>query len=206
MLARMNRVTIGVAVLGASLLVWGCRSSGQSQRQRSGPVAKASSASSGGARTSSTTVKQPAALERMEQFLIQGEWTGFVRSSDGLIVRRESRACPGKLPRTDKTCRPRYRRAGACTKDAQCTARVYGFCEHLYDGSSTCECHYGCMQDSDCATGQVCLCAEPAGTCVDNTCPPERCRDGKQCATYFDGCRYQAFSCLAEAPQASCVR
>ncbi len=60
-----------------------------------------------------------------------------------------------------------------------------------------CVCNYGCLSDSDCSSGQVCLCQDPVGKCVPANCQSDaNCANG-YCSTYdySPGCGGVAFAC-----------
>jgi hypothetical protein len=70
---------------------------------------------------------------------------------------------------------------------ARCNDKPRGYCEaEGYAGAGPTTCHYGCITDSDCATSEICLCADPAfgGRCVFATCKSDGdCHDGTRCAS-----------------------
>jgi hypothetical protein len=113
-------------------------------------------------------------------------------------------SCKGGLHRTEPgKCQSKLPRAGAipptkpdldeCTKDSECTAKPNGFCDVLPSGFVPVEphniCAYGCLQDSDCSDGAVCLCGDFIGSC--ETAPScksdEDCTGGALC-TQYDSC------------------
>ncbi len=78
---------------------------------------------------------------------------------------------------------------GACSSDAECTARPFGFCAPTFYGGPalpSVQCHYGCSTDDDCSAGQLCECGDPIGRCVDATCrTDDDCPGDLMCAAWF---------------------
>jgi hypothetical protein len=66
-----------------------------------------------------------------------------------------------------------------------------------------CACTYGCTRDSDCATGEVCQCGEPAGHCVTANCKTDAdCVAPALCASGYGAPQVcyappESFSCQA---------
>jgi hypothetical protein len=99
-----------------------------------------------------------------------------------------------------------------CTRDADCTAKVFGFCGKVLDLHPRNSCFYGCIVDSDCAAGEICVCGmdpvpslsspAPFGTCRRADCTSDSdCLPGFHCATYdtTPACFSFAFSCQVPA-------
>ena len=96
------------------------------------------------------------------------------------------------VPRADAACRATR---GGCVADKECVAKANGYCTNPGDGMG-CRCQYGCKTDADCGKDEVCLCGEPAGTCVAATCSDSSCAPPSRCSTYHNGCFYVPFACL----------
>jgi hypothetical protein len=59
-------------------------------------------------------------------------------------------------------------------------------------------CAYGCVKDSECGVGNICLCGEPVGRCVGSTCTSDaECGKGLRCQSYDSshGCGIERFAC-----------
>lgn len=131
-----------------------------------------------------------------------GESTGYVTCDGSTIHRAAKLACANPLPRA-AACDSGYPPdAGysTCTYDSDCTAGPHGYCELGPFGYPGCQCNYGCVQDADCAAGQICLCGNPVGQCVSATCTVDQdCGQGL-CLSYqaMPGCPSLGFSCQAQ--------
>ena len=93
--------------------------------------------------------------------------------------------CPSTLPRPASG----FCTAGApseCASDADCKARPYGICQGQFWGppSTICNCSYGCVRDSDCASGEICLCGDIIGQCVRASCATDSDCGGLLCVSY----------------------
>ncbi len=92
-----------------------------------------------------------------------------------------------RLPKPSRSRRP------ATLEPA--TAKPHGFCEH--------SCRYGCVNDAECASGEICLCGDLIGRCVEATCTVDGdCGEGFVCQRYdglTDGgralCDIERFAC-----------
>ena len=100
-----------------------------------------------------------------------------------------------------------------CTADSDCTAAPNGHCElaGAYTNNLT-ECLYGCTQDYECGSGNVCLCGAPVGRCVNAECQTDgdcggdllctmyeaRSRCGETSSTNF-ACQTPLDECLTDA-------
>jgi len=64
-------------------------------------------------------------------------------------------------------------------------------------GDVGCQCIPGCVHDSDCMAGQICVCGEPVGVCETAACNPGTCGSGNACVDYAPspGCPGRAFAC-----------
>lgn len=133
---------------------------------------------------------------------VDGEDSGFVSCDGGWLHRPEVVECASKLPRADFECATDF---GSCTADADCPG-PYGYCANDGFGDGGCYCANGCTQDSDCSAGQVCVCGDPIGVCVQADCSTDaECGGELLCSTYITepGCGGIAFSC--QSPDDECA-
>jgi len=70
-----------------------------------------------------------------------------------------------------------------CTSDSQCAdGGVGGRCTASGGGPAGCTCTYdGCQTDSECGTGQLCVCHDSAYSYGGNACMPGNCRVDSDC-------------------------
>lgn len=136
-----------------------------------------------------------------------GAPTGYI-ACDSLSVHRSTKMdCPSAVPRGTPCQPPNAYDSGIapeCTHDSECTASPNGYCTASL-WSSTCYCNYGCVRDSDCSAGQICVCGDPIGHCVSSTCSSDHdCGQGL-CLSYdaSPGCQVTAFAC--QTTMDSCV-
>lgn len=80
---------------------------------------------------------------------------GFEHCADGSFRRPQPAACVSALPRNEPV---KDKLLDECEHDADCTEKAHGSCELG-------ECLYGCVLDSECEEGQVCLCGSVIGRC-----------------------------------------
>lgn len=144
---------------------------------------------------------QPAPLPSCEapQPLVPGADTGFLSCTGNWIHRPEVATCPSQLPRSS-TCAT-VPELDSCATDADCAAQPHGYCSSAFDGG--CSCSYGCVTDTDCQAGQVCLCGDPVGRCVAASCTTDAdCGEGL-CATAVENphCGATVFLCQSAADQ-----
>ncbi|MBK6519562.1 MAG: ferritin-like domain-containing protein [Polyangiaceae bacterium] len=133
---------------------------------------------------------------------VDGEDIGFVSCDGGWLHRPEVVECTSKLPRADFECADD---AGGCVVDADCPG-PFGHCVVDGFGGIGCYCATGCVQDSDCGAGQVCMCGDPIGACVQADCATDAdCGEELLCSTYVTepGCGGTAFSC--QTPEDECA-
>lgn len=134
---------------------------------------------------------------------VLGQDSGYEMCEGQWMHRPDVVQCASALPR-DLTC-DKEAYGGECTQDSDCTAKPHGSCGSSGFEGPYCGCQYGCVQDSDCATGQVCVCGDPVGRCVKASCASDAdCADGALCATYITepGCGGIAFAC--QSPDDEC--
>ena len=140
-----------------------------------------------------------------------GQSTGLVECGDsGVVHRAADVACPVLLPRSTGPCAGSGINPDAgqeCTNDSDCTAKSLGTCNLGSGHFPTCGCSYGCVHDSDCASGEVCQCGAPVGACVPASCHLDsQCAEGSLCASSplgWGGCSWDplptVFACESAA-------
>ena len=160
-----------------------------------------------------TTSVRDLACEESKPIVLFGKHTGFERCSNSMRHRRNAVACASSLPRPDDgvSYLKRYVpevyewsqevvEAGSwCLRDSDCSARVHGHCEPMRPCCGT-YCAYGCLSDSECSDGEICLCDDPVGRCVPASCQTDAdCQHPYVCGDYepIDGeCGVRdAFAC-----------
>jgi hypothetical protein len=74
--------------------------------------------------------------------------------------------------------------SGTCKSNADCAAvGPNAACTMSGAIAGYCECRAGCVSDSDCKAGEVCLCNAPIGGCVPASCTSDaQCGPGLLCA------------------------
>jgi hypothetical protein len=144
---------------------------------------------------------------------------GWERCANGMIHRSERGVCPSPLPRpsasedagsdaasdagsdgvSDLIAPPND---GTCRNDSDCTQAAHGHCETPPGGFSS-YCQYGCVRDSECQTGQACLCGDVVGECVLATCTADSDCGSGLCVNYTEspGCGSTAFACQSPLDQ-----
>ena len=148
---------------------------------------------------------------------------GWERCSNGIVHRPVIGECSSPLPRSrslplNPAFAPPAADAGldapaacleagqCCQQDSDCTASPHGYCENDFsDGRIPVNyCQYGCVADSECGVGEVCLCGDPVGACVPSPCTSDADCNGLACTTYeaFPGCGGIAISC--QTPEDTC--
>src|SRR5260370_31124665 len=152
------------------------------------------------ARQDSSDAGQPwPACPDASPVLVNGLATGFAQCSDGTLRRRSVVDCPyaqkpGQICPYDAGYRDAGPHPGPCNRDSDCTQHPYGQCLSFPMGVG-CICAYGCVRDSDCNPGQICVCAGVAagggtvGQFSDSTCVagPSTCPSGGDAAGYREG-------------------
>jgi hypothetical protein len=99
-----------------------------------------------------------------------------------------------------------------CETDLDCTAKSYGFCRtNRGEFATTRYCIYGCTEDAECASTQVCLClpGDPVGTChyaadckTDSDCTEGCACQGINHPDECDGSAGYVFAC--QTPDDTC--
>lgn len=131
------------------------------------------------------------------------EGAGYERCADGSVHRSAIETCASSLPRPSLGPLP----AGGCQSDVECTEFRNGYCVAPIGPSFGlgAVCMYGCLADSDCRFGSICVCGDPVGTCAQAACTSDAdCADGLRCQSYDAsiGCGEVAFAC--QTPQDKC--
>lgn len=133
-----------------------------------------------------------------QPIVVQGQDTGVDVCANGMIRRREAKACPAYQPNPAFTC-PSSGWEGGCQTDADCPA---GPCKPggFIPG---CACVAGCQTDADCGQGSVCLCGPEVGTCVPSACTSDADCGAGSCGTYDSqpGCQFIAMACQTEGDE-----
>ncbi len=137
--------------------------------------------------------------------LVTGKDTGYDTCKGGTVRRRAILDCPtAPLPTSECTYDAAPSGVGKCASNGDCDAGPFGVCSVPFTDpyAGYCSCSYGCARDSDCASGQICLCGDPVGRCVGASCNAGTCGAGEECASYWleycTGC-LQGFACQSVA-------
>lgn len=125
---------------------------------------------------------------------------GYESCDNGTVHRPEIEDCPSQLPRlaSMKIAPPVE---GSCTADTDCADMPHGYCTTGGQLPGT-FCAYGCVKDSECGDGNICMCGEPVGHCVSASCTSDRdCGAGLRCQSYdqSQGCGILSFACQSPA-------
>jgi hypothetical protein len=138
--------------------------------------------------------------------VVGGVDTGFDACAGGTMRRRAVVTCPSLLPRAGggSCSAPDSGAFMNCTKDSDCTESPNGHCELNDPGTALgfpqCLCNYGCKSDSDCGSGDICLCGDPVGKCVLS-----QCSTGSGCLPGCDCASPQTFGSFAcQTPEDTC--
>lgn len=122
--------------------------------------------------------------------LVDSEDTGFVKCDEGYIHREKQVACSSVLPRDNQVEFPQSGFGGAinfvdeCETDADCGDPLsYCVAESGGEINPARRCYDSCVTDSDCASGNVCLCGPEFGTCSPGIAEetPEGCVTDSDC-------------------------
>src|SRR5688572_8373791 len=144
-----------------------------------------------------------------------GKETGFAICSNGMRHRPKATACPNQLPRLGGNTAylrtispfvyelPPEKQRAFCLSDDDCTELPYGHCEPWLPPGTGTGCTYGCLSDSDCGAGELCLCGSPVGHCAQASCRTDAdCKAGFVCGEYMPAgglCgKGGAFACQTE--------
>jgi hypothetical protein len=105
---------------------------------------------------------------------------GYERCESGVVHRASSGICNSFID-PNAVVNPMLG-MGECTKNSDCTARPHGYCNTPGYPGAISACAYGCVNDSECAKGSICLCNSLIGTCVEATCAKDSdCEDHLLC-------------------------
>jgi hypothetical protein len=136
---------------------------------------------------------------------------GWRRQRNGLLHRvLNDQQCASQLPRPDPLpfagadSHPPDGGVPRCDQDSDCRSTLHGHCElsKYYRGLTVCV--PGCVADSECAPGSVCLCGDPVGHCQNADCLTDAdCPRGLLCASFENGCGQTLFAC--QTIQDECV-
>ncbi|AUX34023.1 MULTISPECIES: ferritin-like domain-containing protein [Sorangium] len=175
----------------------GSNASAASASTGDGPAAS-SGAGPAGSTGSAPPGGFPFACDDPEPILVAGQNTGYVRCAGGWMHRAEVITCASPLPRPE-ACKDPGAGASSCSSDADCTEQPHGFCSPGLGGEAPpgCFCHYGCTTDAECNEGQICLCGDPVGQCVQALCTSDQDCGRLLCSSYVlnPGCGGTGFAC-----------
>lgn len=168
-------------------------------------VATGTDASSGSDAAASDVIKDTTIGPKLpfpcldpQPVVVQGQDTGVDVCANGMIRRREAKACPAYQPNPAFTCGDSGWEGG-CKTDADCPT---GPCQAggFIPG---CACVAGCQTDADCGQGNVCLCGPQVGTCVPSACTSDADCGAGSCGTYDSqpGCQIIAMACQTEGDE-----
>jgi hypothetical protein len=166
----------------------------------SGSSSGVTGSSSGTAACGSHPCQSPAPL------VVGGVDTGYDTCAGGALRRRAVVGCPSLLPRAGGGVCPPGGGVG-CSSDKDCTDKPLGICQSGDPGG--CFCIYGCARDSDCGSGEVCVCGDPVGRCEPASCGTGGAQGagcgGCDCidSTDYPGCPGKSFAC--QSPYDQCT-
>jgi hypothetical protein len=142
----------------------------------------------GSAGTAGTDCTDPVPLAPL---IGSGPSGGFVKCANQMVHRPGVDDCwssidplggPGPIPYW-----PDGSASITCRTHGECTDAPHGYCNMTQTqpglgGAPNTGCVYGCVRDSECGPGQICLCGNPVGTCVAATCISDAdCPAGTPC-------------------------
>ncbi len=154
---------------------------------------------------------------------------GFEQCETGVVHRPEfsQSQCPSDLPRAEALDSAEFAEIERmaqerglslaetllllpCIADSECSAAPNGHCEVAGPGTlNLTECLYGCTQDYECGSGNVCLCGAPVGRCVNAACQTDGdCGGDLLCTQYeaYAGCGATSSTNLAcQTPSDECL-
>jgi hypothetical protein len=114
-------------------------------------------------------------------------YDGFEFCIGGVVHRAAIRDCPWNIDPT-ATINSGFP-SGECQTPADCNARPHGYCT-INGMAGPTVCAYGCVRDSECDPGSICVCGTTIvggaiGTCVTATCTQDAdCPDHLLCAEH----------------------
>lgn len=129
---------------------------------------------------------------------------GYEQCDNGTVHRPEVVQCPSVLPRAPDSMKiAPPGNDGQCASDGDCADMPHGYCSPNGGGQVPGSfCRYGCVKDSECGAGNICLCGDPVGQCVSASCISDQdCGAGLRCQSYdqSQGCGSLRFSCQSAA-------
>jgi hypothetical protein len=180
---RANPRVLGTALFSAlGLLPLACGGSSTGTHDESGGSGGSSAAGNTGS-TGTCTEPQPLG-------------NGYEQcGGNGPVHRPSVEECKSSLPRDSMKIAPPG--DGQCQSDADCADMPHGYCTSGGQVPGT-FCAYGCVKDSECGAGSICVCGEPVGRCVGSTCTSDtECGAGLRCQSYDQshGCGILRFAC-----------
>jgi hypothetical protein len=127
---------------------------------------------------------------------VGGVDTGIDNCAGGGVRRRAIVDCPSLIPRPQE-CPVGDGASSTCTSDTDCTSAPNGYCEVGVDQNEEpgCHCLYGCLRDSDCESGLICVCREVVGVCF-----PALCSSGDSCLPGCDCVNIDDSTFLCQSP------
>lgn len=141
-----------------------------------------------------------------QPYTAAGQASGYEQCAEGYLHRPVAQTCASTLPRPE-ACPGADEEGSQCTTDADCTDQPHGVCGNGGGNQAPgCFCYYGCVDDSECGAGQICLCGDPVGGCVQASCTTDDdCEGDALCAPYITepGCGGTAFACQSPADECS---
>ena len=118
--------------------------------------------------------------------------SGYEQCQRGRIHRARKGICPTTLPRPDYTAAEDRRSYYSCRRDSDCAdGGPHRYCDYQKGGlaPSGYSCVNGCIDDSECGPGHICLCNGIAGGCYEADCTSDSdCSPGFLCASFTVGC------------------
>jgi hypothetical protein len=138
--------------------------------------------------------------------------SGYELCASGFIHRPAINSCVSLLPvdtgNPDVSNPDSEDPYAGCHADVECTDAPHGECTELPGGDIDLVvwgCNYGCVEDTDCGDGRICLCGERIGECVSSKCTSDAdCADGALCVGpgRFSCWTNEPFSC--QTPSDTC--
>lgn len=122
----------------------------------------------------------------------QGQTPADLAVCENELVHRPSRdvQCSSVLPRPNSALPPELTAVdgSTCASDNDCTEHPHGFCAAWGSPGGPpvpASCRYGCVTDTDCSDGTICICSQPVGQCIKASCHEDAdCGDGMLCARW----------------------
>jgi hypothetical protein len=219
MRTRTSLVAVGAALATALGLLDGCggiasRSGGGDGGASSGGGGAGTKPVAGSAIFGQPTVCTAHPCVDPKPVIVANVDTGYDTCAGGVLRRRAIVDCPSLLPRASTSYQYTCDDGGipgACAKDTDCTEHPFGFCQGGGAGAigagntiicfANCTCRYGgCVRDSDCGNNEICVCADPVGSCMPSSCSSGKdCQPGCDCLATYGQCQTPQDTCLTDA-------